>query len=60
MSGHRLVYIFVLLAVVLIASVNSKKSTPPGCRILQFGKKLQCRGVGLSKIPKIPKGILIA
>ena len=60
MSGIRLVYILVLLGVVLVASIKGEKSTPPGCRVIQFGKKLQCRGVGLSKIPKIPKGILIA
>ena len=58
MSGRQIVYILVLLGV-LIVFLNGEKSTPPGCRVLQFGKKLQCRGIGLSKIPKIPKGILI-
>ncbi|KAL9952022.1 hypothetical protein ACROYT_G039222 [Oculina patagonica] len=59
MGGRRFVYILVLLGV-LIASASGEKSASPGCRVLEFGKKLQCRGVGLSRIPKIPKGILIA
>lgn len=50
----------ILVLVGVIAFANGEKSASPGCRILQFGKKLQCRGVGLSEIPKIPRGILIA
>jgi len=44
----------------MVALARGEKSASPGCRILQYGKKLQCRGVGLSKIPEIQKGILIA
>ncbi|XP_078363226.1 uncharacterized protein LOC144647319 [Oculina patagonica] len=59
MGGRRFMYILVFLGVI-IASINGEKSASPGCKVLQFGKKLQCRGVGLSRIPKIPKGIQIA
>lgn len=59
MSRHQFLHILVLVGAV-IAFANGEKSASPGCRILQFGKKLQCRGVGLSEIPKIPRGILIA
>lgn len=58
MSRHQFLHILVLVGV--IAFANGEKSAFPGCRILQFGKKLQCRGVGLSEIPKKPRGILIA
>ncbi|XP_078350632.1 uncharacterized protein LOC144635396 [Oculina patagonica] len=59
MGGRRFVYVLVLLGLTIVF-VNGEKSAPPGCRVLQVGKNLQCRGAGLSKIPKIPQGILIA
>ncbi|XP_078350633.1 platelet glycoprotein IX-like [Oculina patagonica] len=59
MGGRRFVYVLLLLGLTIVF-VNGEKSAPPGCRVLELGKKLQCRGAGLSKIPKIPQGILIA
>jgi len=52
--------LLLVFAGVVIALTNGERSASPGCRILHFGKKLQCRGVGLIKIPVIPRGILIA
>lgn len=59
MSRHQFLLRLALVGV-MVALARGEKSASPGCRILQYGKKLQCRGVGLSKIPEIQKGILIA
>ena len=53
-------HILVLLCCVFIISTNGKKSASSRCRVRRFEKKLDCRGVGFSRIPKIDKGILIA
>jgi len=59
MSRHRILLRIALVGVV-VALASGEKSAYPGCKILQYGKELQCRGVGLSKIPEIPKEILVA
>lgn len=50
----------IALVGVVVALASGEKSAYPGCKILQYGKELQCRGIGLSKIPEIPKEILVA
>ncbi|XP_022804219.1 fibrillin-3-like [Stylophora pistillata] len=60
MGGSWRMCILVLLFSVFVISVNGKKSASPGCRVRQFGKRLDCRGAGLRRIPRMNKGILIA
>ena len=60
MGGAWRMHILVLLCCVFIILTNGKKSASSSCRVRRFEKKLDCRGVGFSRIPKIDKGILIA
>lgn len=59
MSRCQFLFSFVLAGVV-VSLASGEKSASTGCRILQDGKKLHCKGLGLSKLPEIRSGILIA
>ena len=49
------------LMVIFVTCVGGESNASPGCEVQDDGKKLQCRGVGLTRIPKtILEGIEIA
>ena len=60
MNKRRLAFSFALV-VVFITFVSGESVASLGCKVQNFGKKLQCRGVGLNRIPKtIHEGIVVA